>query len=125
MLRAVTASFVLTCLALPAPARAGDWVEIKTEGFTVYGDDGEKAARKVAARLEALRGFLQSEWPWARFAPDLPVVVVALESEQQFRLLLPAAFARSARVAGVTLLEGHRTLVLLHGEVREDPTEDN
>lgn len=125
MLRALTVSSVVA-LALSSPARADDWVEIKTEGFTVYGDDGEKAARKVAARLEALRAFLQSEWAWARFAPDLPVVVVALEEEKQFQLLLPASFARSrTRLGGLTLFEGHRTLVLLHGEVPEDPTEDN
>ena len=97
MLRALTVSIVVT-LALSSPARADDWVEIKTEGFTVYGDDGEKAARKVAARLEALRGFLQSEWAWARFAPDLPVVVVALEEEKQFQLLLPASFARMLKI---------------------------
>jgi hypothetical protein len=125
MLRALTVSSVVA-VALSSPARADDWVEIKTDGFTVYGDDGEKAARKVAARLEALRGFLQSEWAWARFAPDLPVVVVALEEEKRFQLLLPASFARSrTRLGGLTLFEGHRTLVLLHGEVPEDPAEDN
>ncbi|MFI4944761.1 MAG: tetratricopeptide repeat protein [Burkholderiales bacterium] len=126
MLRSQAAAVVVGWLALSRLASAADWVELKTDGFTVYGDDGEKAARQVAARLEALRGFLRSEWPWARFVPEVPVVVVALEGQKQFGLLLPAAFAgRAAQTAGVTFLEQHRTLVLLHGEVPEDPTEDN
>ncbi len=126
MLRSQAAAVVVSWLALSRLACAADWVELKIDGFTVYGDDGEKAARKVAARLEALRGFLRTEWPWARFVPEVPLVVVALEGEEQFRLLLPAACAgKAARTAGVTFLEQHRTLVLLHGEVPEDPTEDN
>jgi hypothetical protein len=126
MLRSQAAAVVVGWLALSRLASAADWVELKTDGFTVYGDDGEKAARKVAARLEALRGFLRTEWPWARFVPEVPVVVVALEGQKQFGLLLPAAFAgRAAQTAGVTFLEQHRTLVLLHGEVPEDPTGDN
>jgi tetratricopeptide (TPR) repeat protein len=124
MRRALAASILLAGLALSGLARADDWVEIKTEGFTVYGDDGEKAARKVAERLEALRSFLRSEWPWARFAPDLPVVVVALEGEKEFRLLLPMS-AANVRLGGITFFQPHRTLVLLHGEVPEDPSEDN
>jgi tetratricopeptide (TPR) repeat protein len=124
--RSSPAAVVLSWLALCGPSSAAEWVELKTDGFTVYGDDGEKAARKVAGRLEAFRGFLKAEWPWARFVPDVPVVVVALEGPEPFRLLLPAAFAGKARqTAGVTLLEPNRTLVLLQGDVPEDPTEDN
>jgi hypothetical protein len=51
----------LVCWGLACgPAFAGEtWVEVRTPGFTVYGDDGEKAARRVAGRLEDMRGFLQ------------------------------------------------------------------
>src|SRR5262245_33060581 len=126
MLRSRVAAVVLAWLAAPNLAAAADWVELKADGFTVYGDDGEKSARKVAGRLSALRGILRAEWPWARFVPDVPVVVVALETEPQFKLLLPATFSgKAARTAGVTFFEQHRTLVLLHDEVPEDPTEDN
>ncbi len=99
-------------------------MEVKTPGFTVYGDDGEKGARRVAGRLEDMRAFLQAEWPWARFTPEVPVIVLALRDRARLRLLLPSEY-RSVEVGGITLVEPDRTLVLLQRDVPDDPTEEN
>jgi tetratricopeptide (TPR) repeat protein len=115
----------LACAGLAAaPARAGStWVEIRSAGFTIYGADGEKAARRVANRLEDMRAFLQQEWPWARFAPELPVVVLALRNPE-LRRLLPVRLSR-VEVGGITFLEPHRTLMLLRTDVPDDLAEEN
>ena len=123
----VLSAFVCWALA-GTTAQAGEsWVEVKTPGFTVYGDDGDKAARRVAGRLEDMRAFLQQEWPWARFAPELPVVVLALRDRARLYTLLPVRYGGTGavQVAGITIVEPDRTLVLLRSDVPDDPTEEN
>ena len=117
-------SWTLAGAASPADEA---WVEVKTPGFTVFGDDGEKAARRLAGRLEEMRAFLQIEWPWARPGPLLPVVVVALRDRAHFEALLPSRYGRrgAVSVAGITTREPDRTLVLLRTDQRGDPLEEN
>jgi tetratricopeptide (TPR) repeat protein len=122
------AAALWTSLAAHAATAPPDsWVEVRTPGFSVFSDDGEKAARRVAARLEEMQGFLLEEWPWARFAPELPIVVLAIAEGSRLSALLPVHPTRtgSIMVAGMTWVEPHRTLILLRSKVPEDRTEDN
>jgi hypothetical protein len=110
-----------------AAAPPDSWVEVRTPGLSVFSDDGEKAARRVADQLEEMRGFLLEEWPWARFAPELPIVVLAIAERSRLAALLPVRHTRtgSTMVAGMTYVEPHRTLILLRTKVPTDRTEDN
>ena len=117
-------SWTLAAAASPADER---WVELTTPGFTVCGDDGETAARRLAGRLEEMRAFLQLEWSWARPGPQLPVVVVALRDRAHFEALLPPRYERrgAVSVAGITTREPDRTLVLLCTDPHGHPLEEN
>jgi tetratricopeptide (TPR) repeat protein len=124
---ALVSALVSSTLAAAASPADEAWVEVKTPGFTVCGDDGEKAARRLAGRLEEMRAFLQIEWPWARPGPRLPVVVVALRDRAHFEALLSPRYGRrgAVSVAGITTREPDRTLVLLRTDQRGEALEEN
>jgi len=126
--RAAAASALGVWVLALAPVFGGDsWVEVKGPSFTVYGDDGEKPARRVAARFEDMRAFLQDQWAWARLPTQPPVVVVAVRDRGRLRALLPDRFVRAGAVepAGLTQTAPERTLVLIRTDTGEGPLGGN
>src|SRR5688572_16740393 len=57
---------VLLLLLSPTTAAADEWVEVKSENFTVISDGGESVANRIASDFENLRAALQVLWPLAQ-----------------------------------------------------------
>ena len=88
---AVGASLLLGTLAGAAPAPG--WVHIRTPGFEIYADGGERIARRAAGRLEQLRQVFSGVGAAAEAAP-LPLKVYLLGSRGRFAAYRPTPRTR-------------------------------
>ena len=81
------AAFVAAAAAAPAAERP--WIEVRTPGFTVLSDAGEKEARDIAWQFEQVRAALPAVWPWARRDDSRAFVVLVARNEDSLRGLAP------------------------------------
>jgi TPR repeat protein len=86
---AVRLAMVLLAGVESAEAGPPQWVEVRSEHFTVLSDAGEKEAGKVARQFERFRVALAEILPKARLDPGIPVLIFAARNERSFRELLP------------------------------------
>ena len=88
---ALATSLFLATPAAPAPATG--WVCVRTPGFEIYADGGERMARRAARRLEQLRQAFAGVDAAAEPAP-LPVKVYLLGSRNRFAAYRPTPRTR-------------------------------
>lgn len=88
--------------ALPHPATADNWVEVKSPNFWVVSDAGDKRAREVAREFEEIRVVFRTAFTELTDDPRIPILVVAAKNEKSFRELLPQYWEREGpKPAGV------------------------
>jgi tetratricopeptide (TPR) repeat protein len=75
-----------------AHAAPDQWVEVRSDHFTVLSDAGEKQARHALDQFELMRWVFQTLFPKANIDPVQPIVVVALRNDKAFTSLEPAAY---------------------------------
>ena len=74
---------------------AGDqWVEVKSEHFSVLSNAGEGKARSMAWQFEQVRSAIRKGFPWAEVELNRPVEVIALKDEDSMRALVPQFWAQ-------------------------------
>lgn len=92
-LTAVTWGLVLGAaqIAIGAEVETGTagWTVAEAPHFTVYSNAGEEAARRAAADLESLRGFLVEIAPAGRFDAEIPFQIYLFGEADQLRPFLP------------------------------------
>ncbi|HEV2578355.1 MAG TPA: DUF1570 domain-containing protein [Acidobacteriaceae bacterium] len=105
-------------LCLPASA-ASHWVEIRSPHFVVLTDADEATGRRTAGQLERMRAFFQSVLPNASNDADLPITVLALQDENSFKSVIPAAYLAKgqARLAGFFSPMGDRNYITLETDL--------
>jgi len=80
-----------TALAL-ARHDAENWVEVRSQHFTVVTDASAKQGRSIAAQFERMRALFQDMYPDLDFDPESPVIVLAMKSQKAFQTLQPGAY---------------------------------
>lgn len=83
----LSAALMLALSATPSGA-AETWVEARSPNFTVFTDDGEASARRLAYRLEQVRSAFHQFLPMARTGSPRPIVVYAAKDEASMRRLV-------------------------------------
>jgi hypothetical protein len=97
-------------------ALAGDktenWLEVRSPHFIVVSDSGEKQVRYVADQFERMRTVFHDRFPLASVDPSMPVVVLAIKGEKNFRALEPEAYLGKGKLelAGLFLQAPTRTM---------------
>ena len=119
----------LLFLAMPA-ARARDsaqnWLEVRSPHFTVITNSSEKQARHVAGQFERMRAVFHTRFPRNEIDPTVPIVVLAVNGEEDFRRLEPAVYLNkdSLQLAGLFLRAPDKNYVLMRLDARgEHPYE--
>lgn len=83
----------LALLLTPAPAPARDttdsWIQVTSPHFIVATNASEKHGRRIADQFERMRSVFQVAFPQLQIDPDVPVIVLAVKSEKDFRSLEP------------------------------------
>ena len=103
------ALLALALLALPSPAqgatRPDRWLEVRSPHFVVIANGGEEQARRVSGQFERVRTLLRRALGSgradlrddARDDPRDPVVVLAVNSQDSLRELLPQFWERKGQ----------------------------
>lgn len=84
----------LLIVAALASARenAHTWIQVRSPGFTIVTNSSEKQGRRIAGQFERMRAVFQQAYPDRDDDAELPVVVLAVRSKDQFRALEPSAY---------------------------------
>ena len=110
------------CLALIAiilcrAAYAGpdQWIEVRSEHFTVLTDAGEKQGRHIADQFERMRWVFQTAFPKANVDPAESTVVIAAKNEKVFQTMEPAAYLGKGQIklGGYYSHTGEKNYILL------------
>ena len=105
---------------------AQTWLEVRSPHFNVVTTSGEKQARHVAGQFERMRAVFHTRFPRIEIDPAVPIVVLAVNSEEDFRGLEPAVYLNkgSLQLAGLFLRAPDKNYVLMRLEARgEHPYE--
>jgi tetratricopeptide (TPR) repeat protein len=108
-----------TALAL-AQDDSGNWVEVRSEHFTVFTDGSEKQACRIATQFESMRELFQDLYPQLHFDPESPVVVLAAKSQVLFRALQPGAYLskENLKLRGWFLSNSGKRYILMRTDLR-------
>ena len=89
------AAGVVAGIAAAGGAQAAErpWIELRSPGFTILSDAGEKEARDAAWQFEQVRAALPAVWPWARRDDARAFVVFVARDEDALRALAPRWYA--------------------------------
>jgi tetratricopeptide (TPR) repeat protein len=118
-MRAMFGRIVLAVLLSAAPALARDkvenWVEVRSEHFTVATNSDEKRARKIAGQFERMRSLFQKELPKLTVDPSIPITVLAVKNEKDFRALEPPEYLAKGqlKLGGLFLRAPDKNYVLM------------
>lgn len=125
MLRKISvAVFSLVSLCVSAFASPVQWVEVRSDHFTVLTDSNEKQGRHILDQFERMRWMFEKLFPNAKVDPAAPIVVLAARNEKSFQTLEPEAYLASGqlKLAGYFLRAPDKNYVLLRlGAEQEHP----
>ncbi len=111
------ALFLLLLAARLASARdkPGNWLEVRSQHFTVLTNSNEKTARRIADQFERMRSVFHVAMPHLSLDNGSPVIVLAIKEEGDFRALEPPAFLAKGqlKLGGVFLRAPEKNYVLM------------
>ena len=98
-----------------AADRSGNWLQVRSQHFTVYSDGSEKDARHVADQFERMQLVFHTAFPQLQVDPAVPIVVIAVKDSKDFRTLEPEAYLAKGQVqlAGLFLRAPDKNYVLV------------
>ena len=92
-----------------------NWLEIRSQHFTVLANSNEKTARRIADQFERMRSVFHVAFPHLSLDNGSPVIVLAIKDEGDFRALEPPAYLAKGqlKLGGVFLRAPEKNYVLL------------
>ena len=100
------------------------WIEIKSNHFTVLTDANENQGRQVLDQFERMRWMFQTLFPKANVDPADPIQVIATKNYKVFQSLEPAAYLTKGQLllGGLFLKTQDKNYILLGiGSLEEHP----
>jgi tetratricopeptide (TPR) repeat protein len=113
---------LLLCLLAAAPLLARDkaenWIEVRSQHFTVVTDANEKAGRRIADQFERMRSVFHTVLPNLVIDNGSPVIVLATKSDNDFRALEPQSYLAKGqlKLGGLFLRVPDKNYVLMRVE---------
>ena len=84
--------FLLAAAASPARAKPENWLEVRSQHFTVVTNANEKTGRRIADQFERMRSIFHVAFPHLSIDSGSPIIVLAIKDEKDFRALEPQAY---------------------------------
>lgn len=97
-----------------------DWVEIRSNHFSVVTDAGEKRGRQVAERFEQMRFIFGALFLKDKVNIPVPLQIIAFRNSKEFRDFEPLWHGKPVRLSGLYQPGQDRNFILLDCSV-EDP----
>lgn len=106
--------FLLSAWAL-ARDKAENWLQVTSPHFVVVTNGNEKQGRHIADQLERMRSVFHAAFPKATLDTGMPIVVLAIKDEKDFRALEPTDYLAkgSLKLAGLFQRGADKNYVLL------------
>jgi tetratricopeptide (TPR) repeat protein len=112
-----TVLLVLLLLNPRAPARdkPENWLEVRSQRFTVVTNANEKTGRRIADQFERMRSVFHVAFPHVSIDKGAPIVVLAIKDEKDFRALEPEAYLAKGqlKLGGLFLRAPDKNYVLM------------
>ncbi|HKV82316.1 MAG TPA: DUF1570 domain-containing protein [Candidatus Sulfotelmatobacter sp.] len=108
-MRSRTLALVLLFAAPLAPARdkPENWIQVTSPHFIVATNASEKQGRRLADQFERMRSVFHAAFPKLEVDPGVPIVVLAVKDEKDFRALEPQEYlAKGSLKLGGLFLHG-------------------
>jgi tetratricopeptide (TPR) repeat protein len=96
-------------------ASTEQWIEVKSDHFTLITDGTSKQGRQIVDQFERMRWMFQALFPKAKVDPAEPIVILATRSHKSFDLLEPADYLAKGqmRIDGLFVKTQDKNYVLL------------
>jgi Tfp pilus assembly protein PilF len=116
-MRSRTLALALLFAAPLAPARdkQENWIQVTSPHFIVATNASEKQGRRIADQFERMRSVFHAAFPKLEVDPGVPIVVLAVKDEKDFRALEPKEYLAkgSLKLGGLFLHGPDRNYVLM------------
>lgn len=120
--RLVTISFLVAAVCSSAIASTEQWIEIRSDHFTVLTDSNAKQGRQIVDQFERMRWMFQTLFPKVNVDPAEPIVILATKNYKGFQLLEPAEYLAKGQMwlGGLFLKTQDKNYVLLTLDAGEE-----
>jgi tetratricopeptide (TPR) repeat protein len=88
----LTLAIVLAAFCTDAFAGPDQWIEVRSDHFSVVTDTNEKEARHIADQFERMRWMFHTLFPKTNVDPVAPIQVIAAKNSKVFQTLEPEAY---------------------------------
>ena len=116
-MRKRNALFLLLLAGALASARdkPENWLEVRSQHFTVLANSNERTARRIADQFERMRSVFHVALPNLSLDNGSPIIVLAIKDEGDFRALEPPAYLAKGqlKLGGVFLRAPEKNYVLM------------
>ena len=99
----------------PARDRPENWLEVRSQHFTVVTNANEKTGRRIADQFERMRSVFHVAFPHLSIDTDSPIIVLAIKDEKDFRALEPQVYLAKGqlKLGGLFLRAPDKNYVLM------------
>lgn len=103
-----------TALAFPRD-KSESWIQVSSPHFIVTTNGNEKQGRRVADQFERMRSVFHVAFPNLKIDPDMPIVVLAIKDDKDFRALEPQDYLAkgSLKLGGLFMRAPDKNYVLM------------
>lgn len=92
-----------------------NWLEVRSQHFTVVTNANEKAGRRIADQFERMRSVFHVAFPQLSIESGSPIIVLAIKDEKEFRTLEPQVYLAKGqlKLGGLFLRAPDKNYVLM------------
>ncbi len=107
--------FLLASVLSLARDKPENWLEARSQHFTVVTNANEKAGRRIADQFERMRSVFHVAFPHLAIDNSSPVIVLAIKDEKDFRALEPESYLAKGqlKLGGLFLRVPDKNYVLM------------
>jgi tetratricopeptide (TPR) repeat protein len=113
--RLVPLALLIVTPILSARDKAENWLQVASPHFVVVTNSNEKQGRRIADQFERMRSLFHALFPKAQIEDGVPIIVLAIKDEKDFRALEPQAYLAkgSLKIGGLFLRGPDKNYVLM------------
>jgi len=106
---------LLSAALAPAHDKPENWLQVRSQHFTVVTNANEKTGRRIADQFERMRSVFHAAFPRLSIDTGSPIIVLAIKDEKDFRALEPQAYLAKGqlKLGGLFLRAPDRNYVLM------------
>ncbi|MFZ0563814.1 MAG: tetratricopeptide repeat protein [Terriglobales bacterium] len=114
--------FLLATDLASARDKAENWLEVRSQHFTVVTNANEKTGRRIADQFERMRSVFHVMLPQLSNESGSPIIVLAIKDEKDFRALEPQIYLAKGqlKLGGLFLRVPDKNYVLLRLDAEGD-----